>query len=193
MAARKSFSQKLSRMRKLGEILIEEGFITEDQLEIATEEQASTGGPLSEILISQRFVTEWEVAKCLVVNLQLPFIQTANYDIPAEVVNLLPHAFLHQHRLVPLDRYGKCLVMATAGNITEEVVEEIELSTKNDVMMYISLSSDIQETLQAKFPLERLTNELSEKFDQLFQGDSLGGLFGEDPPPDSAGSGVPTS
>ena len=189
MASRKSFSNKLSRMRKLGEILVEEGFITEEQLSYANEEHASTGGPLSEILISQRAVTEWEVAKCLAAQLHLPFVYTKHYDIPSDIVDLLPHAFLHQHRLVPMDRFGKCLVMATGGNITEEVVEEIEISTKSDVMMYIALSSDIQETLQDKFPLEKLTNELSQKFDQLFQGDDSpfgadSPLGGGDTPPD---------
>ena len=180
MASRKSFTSKLARMRRLGEILVEEGFITEEQLSFATEEHSSSGGPLTEILISQRAVTEWEVAKCLTSQLHLPFIYTKHYDIPSDIVSLLPHAFLHQHRLVPMDQFGDCLVMATAGNITEEVVEEIELSTKARVMMYIALSSDIQETLQEKFPLEKLTNELSEKFDQLFQGEDS--PFGADSP-----------
>ena len=60
--------------------------------------------------------------------------------------------------------------MATAGNISPEVVEEIEVSTSYEVALYVALSSDIQETLQNIFPLEKITNELSDKFDQLFEG-----------------------
>jgi len=159
----------LVRERKLGEVLLEERQITDDQLSSALEEQAATGGILSEILVSSGFVTEWDLAKCLVTRLQLPFIYTTQYDIPREAIDLLPHTFLHQHRLVPLDVFGTVFAIASAGNISQEILGEIELSTGHEVSLYIALASDIQETLREKFPLEKVTDELSEKFDQLFQ------------------------
>lgn len=168
-AGRKALGQKLVRNRRLGELLVEEGYITEEQLGAAVEEQAATGGMLGRILVTSGYVTEWEVAKCLVAQLQLPFVYTALYDIPKEAVDLLPHAFLHQHLLVPVDLFGKCLALATCGNISQEVVEEIELSTRLEVMLYVSLASDIQTTLEGKFALQKVANELSEKFDELFK------------------------
>ena len=36
-------------------------------------------------------MTEWVVAKCLVTQLQVPFLFTANYDIPRDAIDLLPH------------------------------------------------------------------------------------------------------
>lgn len=171
---RRQLSNKLARLTRIGEILVEEGYLTDDQREIADETVQSGGGHLCDVLVSQRLLTEWELAKCLVSELQLPFIQTANYDISSDVISLLPHAFLHQHRLVPLDRFGRSLVLATSGNISEEVVEEIEETTNYEVMLYVALGSDIQGSLQTRFPIEKVTNELSEKFDKLFeQGDAL--------------------
>lgn len=165
---RRAFGQKLVRRRQLGEILREEKLISEEQLETAMEEQRLSGGLIGEVLVSLDFVTEWEVAKCLVVQLQLPFVYTALYDSPPEAIGLLPHAFLHQHRLVPIDIFGKTLAIATAGNIDPEVIEEIEESTDYEVALYIALSSDIQRSLQERFPLEKVSDELAEKFDQLF-------------------------
>lgn len=169
-APRKSIGHKLIRQRQLGELLVEEGYITKDQLDAAVEEQQAGGGLLGEILVNLGFVTEWEVAKCLVVQLQLPFLYTVLYEIPQEVQEILPHAFLHQHRIVPIDLFGMCLAIASAGSISQEVVEEIESSTGFEVALYVALTSDIQKTLQDTFPLEKVTNELSEKFDQLFDG-----------------------
>jgi hypothetical protein len=117
------------------------------------------------------YVTEWDVAKCLVAQLQVPFISTARYDIPREAVDLLPHAFLHQHRLVPIDIFNKALAIATVGNISQEVVEEIEVSTNLEVMLFVALGSDILKTLQERFPLDKVTSEFSQKFDQLFRQD----------------------
>ncbi len=165
---RKALSQKLFLQRKLGELMLEGGYVTEDKLKVALDEQKQSGGLLGEILITLGYVTEWEVAKCLAANLQVPFIYTQRYEIRREAIDLLPHAFLHQHRIVPLDIFGKCLTIATIGNISQEVVEEIEASTSFDLMLYVGLSSDILKTLQERFPIEKVTNEFSEKFDQLF-------------------------
>lgn len=166
---RRPLGRRLVRQRKLGEILVEEGYITDEQLRAAVEEQKAGGGLLGEVLVSMGFVTEWEVAKCLVGQFQLPFVYTQHYDIPKEAQTLLPHPFLHQHRMVPLDLFGKCLVVATSGSISTDVVEEIEVSTGYEVALYVALSSDIQKTLQDKFALERVTDELAQKFDQLFE------------------------
>lgn len=186
---RRYLSTKLSRLKRIGEILSEEGFITDEQLSTAAEIQESSGGALADILVSQRYVTEWELSRCLVTDLQLPFIHASLYDISSDAVNLLPHAFLHQHRLVPLDIFGTSLALATNGNISEEIVEEIEDTTNYEVMLYVALNSDIQKTLAARFPIEKLTNELSDKFDQLFdEGDGGGGL----PSGDSSSPKAPT-
>jgi len=173
---RRYLSTKLSRLKRIGEILSEEGFITDEQLTTAAEIHESSGGALADILVSQRYVTEWELSRCLVTELQLPFVHASLYDISSDVVNLLPHAFLHQHRLVPLDVFGTSLALATNGNISEEIVEEIEETTKFEVMLYVALNSDIQKTLAVKYPLEKVTNELSDKFDQLFE-EGDGGAF----------------
>ena len=44
-----------------------------------------------------------------------------------------------------------------------------------EVALYVSLTSDIQKTLSERFPLEKVTSELSQKFDQLFEGFDAGG------------------
>ncbi len=165
---RNSIQQRLVRLKKLGELLAQEGLISEDDLRDALDEQRRTGGLLGEILVQQGRVTEWDLARCLVSQLQLPFIYTTNYDISPETNALLPHAFLHQHRIVPLDIFGKTLVLATAGSISQEIVEEIELTTHLEVMLYISLTTDIQKTLQDRFPLEKVTDALFARFDKLY-------------------------
>lgn len=166
--SRNTTQQKLTRMRRLGEMLLQEGLVSEEQLRTAEEERTNSGGLLSEILVAHGAIGEGDLAKCLVTQLQLPFIYTAQYDIPNDVVDKLPHAFLHQHRIVPLDIFGRTLVLATAGSLSQETVEEIESTTSFEVMLYIALSNDIQRTLQARFPLEKVANELFEKFDELY-------------------------
>ncbi len=167
--ARKALDRKFSSQRRLGEILVEEGYISRADLDTALHEQKTSGGLIGEVMTSMGLVTEWEVAKCLVAQFQLPFMYTSTYDIAGDVLNLLPHAFLHQHRLVPLDLFGKVLLMATSGDLSVEIIEEIEESTGLEVSLFIALNSDLQNTLQDKFPLEKITDALADRFDQLFE------------------------
>lgn len=165
---RNQFLQRLTRLKKLGELLVQEALVTEGDLRTALDEQKRSGGLLGEILVAHGRITEWDLARCLVSQLQLPFIYTTNLEIPPEALSLLPHPFLHQHRIVPLDIFGKTLVLATAGSLSQEVVQEIEQNTQLEVMLYIALSSDVQKTLQERFPMEKVTDALFERFDSLY-------------------------
>lgn len=167
--ARKLLERKLVNERRLGEMLIEEGLLTEDQLNASMKDQQAGQGPLTELLVQNGFVNEWDLAKCLVSKLQLPFIFTETYDIPRDAQEVLPAAVLHQHRIVPLDLFGKTLLLATTGNITQEMVEEIELSTNHDISLFVALISDVQLTLRTKFPLAKVADQVSQRFDQLFK------------------------
>jgi Type II secretion system (T2SS), protein E, N-terminal domain len=165
---RSQFVQKLARLKKLGELLTQESLISEADLRLALDEQKKTGALLGEILVSHGRVSEWDLARCLVSQLQLPFVYTTNFEISPEALALLPHPFLHQHRIVPLDIFGKTLVIATAGSLSQDVVEEIEITTQLEVMLCIALATDILKTLQDRFPLERVADALSERFDSLY-------------------------
>ena len=165
---RRILGRKLSRQQEIGEILRDEGYVTADQLEVAMQEQQSEGTTLVDALLSLGFATEWDVAKCLVMEFQLPFIEISTYEIAREVKDLLPPPFLHQHLLVPLDVFGKTLAMATTGGITSDELDEIEEVSGMEVALYVALASDIRRALQEHFPLNRVGEELSARFDQLF-------------------------
>jgi len=171
VAVPRALANQRQKMKKLGELLVQEGVVSEEDVRLAIDEQKKNGGQIGEILVSLGRMTEWDLARCLVSQLQLPFVSVGSYEIQQEVVNLLPHAVLHQHRIVPLDIFGKTLVLATAGGIAQETLEEIELSTQLDVMLYIATATDIQRTLQERFPLEKLTDAVTAQFDKLYADD----------------------
>lgn len=167
--SRGALGQKRVRQRKLGRILLEEGFISSEQLQSAITEQKSQGGLLGELLVTAGFVTEWEVAKCLVSQFQLPFIFTSHYEVSQEAAELLPRSFLHENKIVPLDVFGGCLALATTGNITSDLIDEIENTAGLEVALYVALGSDVKKTLQDRFPLDNPGHELKEPTDGVFQ------------------------
>lgn len=166
---RKNLSRKLARHREIPDILRERGFVSVDQLELAAKDPQLQEEALVDALVALGFLNEWDLAKCVTETFQLPFLDLTTYEIPPQVEDLLPRPFLHQHLVVPVDAFGRTLALATTGGITPGVLEEIEDVAGLDVAPYVALTSAIRRTLQERFPLAGVAEEVSARFDQLFE------------------------
>jgi type IV pilus assembly protein PilB len=137
------------RRRRLGEILLDEGYVTRDQLDDALAQQdSSRGEPLGRILIGQGILTERALARAMVNQLQLPYLSTDRYHFSKEVVGLVPTDLCFKHEFVPLDRIGDCLCVLAAGLMPPEVVEAVQRMTGCEVFFYIGTISEVQDALQ---------------------------------------------
>jgi serine/threonine-protein kinase len=101
--------------RKLGELLIVSGKLTEAQLQDALERQRHTGGRLGELLVADGLVTEEDVVRALSEQSGLPFIsaqQLRTMPIPSSLVALLPVEKAERHEAVPVALQNKELLCA---------------------------------------------------------------------------------
>ena len=137
---------KLTKKR-LGELLISEGLITNEQLHDALKEQQKVGGMVGEVLIKLGYVTEMDIAAALSTQFGLPYINASNYSITKEVFDLLPKEFLVKNELVPLDKIGDALTIAVSGTLSEKVFEEIEKKTNCQIFVFVSTSSQIKQVI----------------------------------------------
>lgn len=158
------------RERPIDRILLEEGMISQDQLDEIRAEREAHGEPFSEIALRVADITEWELMKVLVKHLHMPFLYPTRYAVPKEVSGLLPHLFLHQHRIVAMDLFEKTLVIACAGDLEPATLEEIEKTTGYEVSLYLALPSEIGRCLDEHFPLGMVAKEAEARLDQLFGG-----------------------
>jgi type IV pilus assembly protein PilB len=145
--------QKLTR-RRLGGILMAEGLVTPEQITEALEKQKETGELLGEILVNLGYITENNLVKILSMQFQFPFISPLNYEIPKEVLELVPVEMMYQHLFIPLDRFGNIVTLAMGGLLDEEVVQEVKKLTGCDVRIYIAPPSHVRKALQHLMPLE---------------------------------------
>jgi hypothetical protein len=76
--------------RKMGDLLLERKIITQEQLNLALEEQRKMGGYLSQHLIALGFVSELNVAYCLSNQYNLAYLPLNNYCVPDEVLDIIP-------------------------------------------------------------------------------------------------------
>lgn len=143
--------EKITKKR-LGELLVAEGMISQDQLAEALKIQEKSGELLGEALVKAGFTTETEIAKTLCTQFAKPFLKPSKYDISKEVMALLPPKMLAEHQFVPVDRFGNLLVIAMAGLLDAATIVQIQRTTGCEIEVYIATSSDVKLTLRKAFP-----------------------------------------
>ena len=125
---------------RLGEILVQQKLLSEDQLGLALAEQKRSGRKLGRVFIDSGYVTEEQIAGALARQLNIPYINLKFYNINADLVRLLPETQARRFRALVLeDRHGTLLVgmsdptdLFAYDEIARLVKQNIELAVVNE-------------------------------------------------------------
>jgi len=139
--------------KKMGEVLIDEGLVKDDQVQDALRRQRATGESFGEILVSMGFVTESDIARTLVKQSGLPYIDASRYRINKDGVQAVPAELMWQNQFVVLDKIGKTLLVAIANVISPEIFDKLERVSGSQIFVYVSTWSQVQTALDKNVPL----------------------------------------
>jgi len=134
--------------KQLGELLIERGIISDQQLEKALTVQKDKGGLIGEILVDLGFAKEEDIAQSLTAQYGFPYLPLSNYDINPEIINIVPGRVARQYLLVPIDKIGNNLTLAMSNPLNVQAIEDVELLSECSVQTFVSTSSDIKKAIE---------------------------------------------
>lgn len=134
--------------RKLGELLVNDKIITQNDLEVALRKQEENGASLGRILIEMGLASEWEMAAALGKQLNVPFITLSHYEIDPQILASIPAEIVKRYQIVPVDRTGDTLTVALADPSNIFLLDELRLLTKCNIVPVISFESDIKEAIE---------------------------------------------
>src|SRR4030043_522060 len=140
-----------SQRKSLGEVLVEEGMITAEQLRNALELQRSQGGQLGEILVKQGLLKPEQLAAAISVQLNMPLIDLKRHMIQPDALKLVPQELAREHVLIPLDVIGDSLVVVMSDPDDISTIEKIKTSSKMLVKTALGIPSDIQRAIDLNY------------------------------------------
>ena len=138
--------------KQLGELLIEQGIITQVQLERALLTQQDKGGLIGEILVSLNYAKEEDIAQALTVQYGFPFLPLASYEITPEIIELVPLSVAKQYLVIPIDKVGNNLTVGMSNPLNTKALEEIETFTNCNIQVFVCTMSDVKNAIAKYYP-----------------------------------------
>ena len=112
--------------KRIGELLIERGVITPEQLQEALNNQQETKKLLGETLIDLGYATEEHIMISLTTQYGIPYLPIESYEIDAEVVNFVPKELRDKYDFLPVDKIGDLLTIVIADVPNLDTISQIE-------------------------------------------------------------------
>jgi type IV pilus assembly protein PilB len=169
---------------KLGDMLREQGLITEEQLRKALEQQKSGGGRLGYHLVQMGFVTEEQVTGCLSRQFGVPSVNLANYGIDREVVKLIPMEVAKKYLVMPISRVGMTLTVAMADPSNVFAIDDIKFMTGYNIEAVVAAEAGVIDAIKRCYggstalePVEQ--HEMVDGKDYSLSDDDLSSDFAE--------------
>jgi type IV pilus assembly protein PilB len=119
---------------RLGELLVREGLLTNEQLSKALQEQAANGYRLGLAVVKLGFVPETTVVKLLARQHRMPAVDLSRFEVDPRLLKLIPGDVASRHTVLPLKRDGRQLTVAIADPTNLGVVDDLKFITRYDIV-----------------------------------------------------------
>ncbi len=152
---------------RLGELLVKEKLISQDQLKQALEYQKQHGGRLGTALVKMGLVTDDEVTAVLSRQYGVPSINLKYYEVDPTVVKLIPQETAVRYQIVPLSRVGSTLTIAMTDPTNVFAMDDIKFMTGFNVEPVVASESAIAEAISKFYGENASVQELDKVMKDL--------------------------
>jgi len=138
-------SEQRKKLR-LGELLVQQGLITHDQLRIALTEQKTQNMPIGRLLVRLGFVTEAVIRDIMARTIGQESIDLTQVLVDAEALKLVPQDFARRHRLLPIayDAEKNLLIVAITEVFNLVALDQLRATLGHNIQMKTVLAGQAQ-------------------------------------------------
>jgi MSHA biogenesis protein MshE len=136
---------------RLGDMLLQQKLITQEQLKLALEQQVHSRLKLGRILVDNDFVTEMNISETLAKQLNIPFIDLKKFQIKPELVRLLPEVEARQYHAIVLEDRDGMLLVGMADPTDLNAADEISRIVKSGIDVAAVTEGQLLENLDRSY------------------------------------------
>lgn len=179
-------------MARIGDLLLEAGLITSEQLEEALKSQKQLGGRLGSILVKMGLISEDAVTSFLSQQYGVPSINLDDFEIDHAICKLIPVKTAVKYEVIPISRIGSTLTVAMVDPSNVFAIDDIKFMTGYNVEPVVAPETAIKEAIKKyyhggagidKSKEEPVSVQLDAKDYELEENDEMVGVEGVDEGP----------
>ncbi len=145
---------------KIGEILLQQKLITEDQLQDAIAMQKRDGGRVGENLIKLGYLTEEDIVSALAAQLDLPYAtpenELLNPDISQDLDKVIPYDFAKRNIVLPVSRQGNVITVALEDPLDLVILDNLKMLAKDcEIRLLLATRKSLLPAIQEFYSLCR--------------------------------------
>ncbi len=131
----------------LTDVLLKKGLLGEKDAEKARKNHGNNGENFTDTLVKMGLITKEEVAKALADELQIPYVDLANYELDPKVMEALPERMVRKYKVLPLSISGGVLTLATSDPLNVVTIDDMKVTTDLQIRTVVSAPSQIEEAI----------------------------------------------
>jgi len=158
--------------RKLGQILVDLGYINDDQLwDILEEQKQSPGQVIGQVAVRMGLVTQAQVTEALAEQWGMPVISLEETNIPSNVLELVPQTMAEIYKIMPVSLKNNVLTVAMAEPQNVGALDDLRNFLGNEIRGAVSSQTDVEAAISRYYAdreesIEDVIEELSTDDDE---------------------------
>jgi len=145
-----------SLKKDIGELLVEEKFITEKQLQKALEQAKKTSESLQRILVNMGFVTDKDITEVIGKQMGVEFIDLEEYEIDPELARSVPEHLAQRYKVIPVAQRENTLTLAMVDPLNVIAIDDIRLITGFEIDPVIATEEAIISAINRQYGVTEL-------------------------------------
>jgi len=147
-------------MAKIGDLLVQKGLITPQQLKSALEESKKTGEIIGKTLVRLKYITQGQLLEILAVQMGLAYHPSLKeFPIPKDISKVVPAKFVWHYKFMPLKIKGKTLTIAVSDPLAVWLMEDLKLHLGYDVDRVLATEDEIMASIRRHYGIGAETVE----------------------------------
>ena len=148
--------------RRLGELLLAAGTITQEQLDHGLALQKEQKGRLGEVLIKNGIITEDQLIEALQMQLGIEYIDLSKINIPTELAGIVPKNIAKQYQVVPVRIVKDEIYLAMSDPLNFYAIEEVRKAVRKRVVPMVAQAAQVERAIQVLYGNEGAAKAIEE-------------------------------
>ena len=143
---------------RIGDYLVEEGHITQEQLQQVLQKQheSTEQKRFGEVLIELGFMTDVKFAQALAGKLRVPYVDLNSVEVDGEIARLVPQDLAEKNCVIAINKTGRRLTVATDDPVNFNILEDIKVKTGFDTIPVLATRSAIKKAIGKAYQMSEL-------------------------------------